>query len=265
MDKNQIWIDQVTRKWWFYLIILFVSFLPAYASQPYDPRDTPKLIGEVLSNSRVGDFPVVFPFFKIIPLLLIWRLVIRGKNAARWFNGYVAFTLLIYAVFQNSAFTESYGFAVITGNLVMFLLVSIFWVWDLFAQRTQYQLGGRPLWCYWVAPVAFLAFWMPVQQTNGSFVPDFSLLGLIANQAGLAFCMMMPVYLAVATLAYPAVNLPLLRVSGWVGAIIAFYNLLQYIMLPGYGWWMAILHLPLLTISLFAFYLGLKKHEAIGG
>jgi hypothetical protein len=220
-------------------------------------------VAEVLSKAVVYDFPAVYPFFKIIPLLLIWRLLIKGKDAGRWFSGYAACSFVIYALVQNAAQTKSYGFAVISGNMVLFLLVGGVWFWEMIVHRTQYQLVRRPRWRYWVVPLAFLSFWMPSSQQGGVIVPDFSPVGFFANEAGLTFCMMLPVYMAVTSLSYPDVNLPLLRISGWVGIVIGLFNILEFFTYPGYGWWMAILHLPLLSISLFSFFLGMKKPSPV--
>ncbi|MBE3559513.1 MAG: hypothetical protein IMW89_09835 [Ktedonobacteraceae bacterium] len=70
----------------------------------------------------------------------------------------------------------------------------------------------------------------------------------------ITFCMMLSVYLAVLTLASPTVDPVLLRVAGFIGTIIG----LLY-MMPLEGWWQSVVHLPLLSISLYAFVLGVRR------
>ena len=112
------------------------------------------------------------------------------------------------------------------------------------------------MWKYWVVPLAFLAFWYPLNQDT--FLPDFNPIYLFTNVAGLTFCMMTPVYLAILLLHYPQINIATLRVTGLAGIIIASYNiLLNFFMYPDLLWWNGVLHIPLLMISGYA--LGQKK------
>ena len=90
--------------------------------------------------------------------------------------------------------------------------------------------------------------------------PDFNPLGLFTNVAGVTFCMMTPVYVGLLTIYYPRVNITTLRVTSLVGLIIGLYNMnLNFIISPGILWWNGILHIPLLSISLYGLILSLKK------
>jgi hypothetical protein len=77
------------------------------------------------------------------------------------------------------------------------------------------------------------------------------------NEAGLTFCMMLPVYLAV--LASPSVDSTVLRVAGCIGALTGLLNVVEFFLNASYGWWMGIVHLPLLAMSIYAFVLGMQK------
>lgn len=91
-------------------------------------------------------------------------------------------------------------------------------------------------------------------------MPDFNPLYFFTNMAGLAFCLMTPVYLGILTLYHPRVNLATLRVTGLVGSIIGFYNILtNFIMFPELLWWNGVLHIPLITISIYGLVLSFKK------
>ena len=95
-----------------------------------------------------------------------------------------------------------------------------------------------------------------------TMAPDFNPIYIVTSGAGLAFCMMTPVYLAVLLAFYPRVNIPLLRVTALIGLIIGIYNaLVNFVFLPKVLWWNGILHLPLLAISLYALILAYRKLE----
>ena len=140
------------------------------------------------------------------------------------------------------------------------LLMHWYWfcVWEALAQKNDFTPRKQPLWKYWVVPFAFLAFWYPAN--SNTFMPDFNPLYIFTNAAGLFFCMMTPVYLAILTLYYPRVNMATLRVTSFVGLILAFYNILvNFVMFPEELWWNGVLHIPLITISIYAFVLLFEK------
>jgi hypothetical protein len=72
--------------------------------------------------------------------------------------------------------------------------------------------------------------------------------------------MMTPIYLAIFSLFYPRVNLPVLRITSFIGIIIGSTMMLT---VPGIGGplgsYLAFIHIPLLTISLYCFVLSFKK------
>ncbi|MCL4562439.1 MAG: hypothetical protein M1281_17730 [Chloroflexi bacterium] len=257
--------DRLARKWWFYLLIVILSFLPSYTTLPLNPVDTPKLVIEVLSRPLLHLTPTVFPIFKVIPILLFLGILLVGDRLARIFDGYVALIILLCATLQNIAFTQSFGFALLTGNLVIYCLLAVFWMWETVIQRNDLTYVPKPAWKYWVAPLAILAFWFPASLQGGIPSPDFSMAGLVANEAGVTFCMMLPVFLAILLLRSMRMNLALLRVSGFIGSITGLLNVGMVFMNPLYGWWMGVLHLPLLLISFYAFVISfLQKSEETG-
>jgi len=91
--------------------------------------------------------------------------------------------------------------------------------------------------------------------------PDFSPVHLLTNESGLTYCMMTPVILAMMTLYHPAVNLAVLRVSSFVGMMLGTMNMLMWFVVIPPGWWMGVLHIPLLAISVYAFVLAHQRGE----
>jgi len=251
-------LEAITRKWWFFVVVVLLFFIPSYSSKPYDPRWTSKLITAILSNPLIYTVPILMPVFKILPVLLIISLIIWGDRATRVFDAYVAVTILLFALFQNSAITVEYGFAVMLGNVLVYLLVAGAWFWEAVVKLNSFTPRRRPFWQYWVVPVAFLAFWFPFNTVT--LGPDFSFIQLAANSAGLTTCMMLPVYLAVLALYYPTVNTIVLRITALAGTITGLLNIMQWFISTSHPW-LGILHLPLLTISIYALVLSFRKKQ----
>lgn len=255
-------MENITRRWWFYLLFVLVSFIPAYTERPYFPWDTNKVIMEVLSNPVIYSFKSLYALFKLVPLILIVSLVLFKGKTTRPFYLWAGFNLLVTGIFQNMSRTPSYGFTVLPGNILMFVFLAVMWFVAAYKQPTDsLDLSLKaPRWRYWVILPAILAFWFPMKiGSAGVPVPSFTISGLFANEAGLTFCMMMAVYNAVLVLAYPRVDIPMMRVSGVTGFVIALLNGIQFLLSPQYGLWMAILHTPLLFISLNALLLSFPK------
>jgi hypothetical protein len=246
-------------KWWFYPLLMSLFFVRAYASRPYEVTEVMELIIATLSNPLIFRFPALMPVAKLIPVVLIAGLMIYGNRVRRLFNGYVALLYTLLALFQTTAVTESFGLVVITGNLILILLVALLWWWEVAAEKNDYEPVERPLWRWWVVPVALFAFLMPV---NKATMPDFNILGMLTNEAGLTYCMMTPVILGVCTLYYPRLNRSVFRISSVVGLIFGVVNMLTWFIIAPGGWWMGVLHLPLVLISFYAFLLSYKVLES---
>ena len=258
LEKIQIKLELITRKWWFFLFFILIQFIPPYASKGFEISEIGVVTGEVLSHSLVYNFSSFYPIFKALPLILVICIILLRNRVTRIFNIYVVSTYFLFAFLQNIAFTERYGLAIITINIVMFLLVALFWIWEAAIQKNDFTSPIKLSKKCWIIPLAFLAFWYPINpETMG---PDFNIFYLFTNEAGLTFCMMTPVYISLLILYYPRINLATLRVTSLVGAIIGFYNILtNFIMFPSLLWWNGILHLPLISISTYGLIISLKK------
>ncbi len=252
-------LERITRKWWFFLIIVLISFLSPYAQKPYDPRQISLVINTVLSQPLIYSLPALFPLFKIIPLALIVWVFVQPVKAQRWFSLYAALILFTTAFFQNAAITDQYGFAVITGNVILFCVLGVAWLAEALRPRSDFSARPLPRRAFILFPLMFIAFWMPIQPDTLRL--SFDPLLLFTNEAGLAFCMMLPVFTGVLVIFYPQVNLVLLRLSGFIGLLIALFNLLTHFVIIPANFWIGVLHLPLLLISLIAFILSLKRTD----
>lgn len=263
LDDVQRRLEVITRKWWFFLLVILLQFIPPYSSKGFVPAEIGMVTMEVLSHSLVYNYPSLFAIFKIIPIILVVSIIFLKNAVTRPFDVYVGIAYVLFAFLQNIAVTEKYGLGIISVNIIMFNLVAVFWFWEALIQKNDFTPLKQPLWRYWVVPVAFLAFWFPYGFSNGSMIPDFNPVYLLTNEAGLAFCMMTPVYLAILTLYHPRVNVATLRVTGLVGAVIGFYNVLaNFILYFSSLWWNGVLHMPLLAISVYGLVLSLRKSDS---
>ena len=254
-------LDALTKRWWLYLVLLLLFFLPTQAARDFDPRESIDLIGQVLSNPLIYAFPVLMPLAKAIPVVLIAGLLIFGNRVRRAFNGYVALLFLALAILQTTAVTDGYGLVVITGNLALVLVVGLVWAWEVLVERNDFTPRRHRWWQWWVVPMPAVALLAPVDARTMS--PDFTLAQLLGNEAGLTFCMITPVVLAVLTLYHTTVNLTVLRVSSFVGMLLGAVNMIVWFVVEPWGWWMGVLHVPLLSISIYGFVLGhLRGREA---
>jgi len=114
--------------------------------------------------------------------------------------------------------------------------------------RAHYIFVRLPAWRYWVLPLAFLAFWSPI---DAQLNPDFNPLLLLNSSFGVMFCPTTPVVIAILSLFYPRVGKHVLRITSFVGLIIGLFNALSYFIMPDYTLWNLFLHTPLILISLY--------------
>ena len=144
-------LDALTKKWWLYLVLLLLFFLPIQAARDFDPRESIDLIGQVLSNPLIYALPILMPVAKAVPVVLIAGLLIFGNRVRRAFNLYVALLFLALAILQTTAVTDKYGLVVITGNLALILVVGLVWAWEVIVERNDFTPRRHRWWKWWVS------------------------------------------------------------------------------------------------------------------
>jgi len=235
------------RELLFFIVLVFCTFLPTFASVPFQPQETPLIIIEVLKQVDTT-YAWLSPLIHISTLILIILLYKDGQKMGRITDIYFGILFLFFALSNNIAVTEQYGLVVITGNFIMFLAVGIFWIWEVYRPKNEYVFQRLSIWRYWVIPFIILAFWFPVGADLG---PNFDPLLLLTSSFGITFCPTTPLAIAVLTLIYPKVNMVLLKVTSFVGLIIGLFNLLSLFIMPSYTLWLFTLHTPLILISFY--------------
>jgi len=149
---------------------------------------------------------------------------------------------------NNIALTESYGWVVLTGNLVPMIIVTFLWFRETCKPENDYTIPRLPVWRYWVIPFAILAFWFPVSLDYG---PNFNTFLLLSSDYGIFFCPTIPVILALLTLSFPHINRLLLSTTSVVGLIMGLFNAITLLLEPDYTVWLFTLHTPLILISIY--------------
>jgi len=237
-----------SRKLLLVFMILFIFiFLPTFASLPVATNEIMLLIRDVLSQTSIA-YSWLGPLIHVTTIMLFIAVYRYGLKIGRAVDAYFGILFVFFAFSNNIAVTEKYGLVVITGNLVLILIVGLFWIWEVFRSENVYVFQSLPAWRYWVLPFAILAFWFPM---SSDFSPDFSPLLLLASSFGVMFCPTAPVAIALLTLIYPRVNVYVLSVTSFVGFLIGLFNAISLFIMPGYTLWILILHTPLIFISIY--------------
>lgn len=240
------------------LFVLLWFVIPPYASKGYRfPEEWQDVTFHVLGKAIVYSHSELYPIFKVIPIILLMAIIVFRNKVARLFSIYVAISYVIFALGQSISLTEKYGLAICTINLVMFLIVAAVWILEAIVLQNDFTPRKRPIWKYWVVPLALLVFWSPINLKTGK--PDFNPIYIFTSPAGVAFCLMTPVYVGLLTLYYPKVNMVTLRITSVVGLSIGIANMFtNFGMRPSTNWWNGILHIPLLVISLYGLIISLR-------
>jgi len=228
-----------------FIVLFLCIFLPPITSKPFPPQETPLVIRDVIIQTTYLWLSPIVHAATIILLIALYR---HGPKIGRIADAYFGILFLFFAFSQNIALTENYGLAVVTGNLVLVLIVGLFWMWEVFRPRNEYVFQRLPLWRYWVIPFSILAFWFPL---NPDASPNFSPLLLLTSSFGVQVCPTAPVVIAILTLIYPRVNRYILTVTSFVSLLIGLFNVMSLFVMPGYTLYVLILHTPLIFISIY--------------
>lgn len=251
-------LESLTSKWWFYLVMGVLFFLPAYSNIKYQSTEIPKIIVEVLKNPIICSFPIIFPVIKLLMLIMVFRIFIGNVRTNRTFAFFIFVLLLAVSLFQNSAFTDNYGFVFLTGNIILQMTVAFSWLWEAVSVKNVYP-KLKDIGIKWIlTPLVLLAFWFPM---NNAVKPDFSIATLFANEAMLTYCMITPILLFILIIAYPRVNIVTFRISRFVGLLFGCMNMITWFILDRGYWWLGILHLPLFLLAVLAMFMKSKYLE----
>lgn len=245
-------LDKATEKWWFYLLVLLLFFVvPSYTQKGASYQESQNIIKEVLTNPLIYGFTPLLWVSKAVFVLLVLLIIFQGKRMSRAFAVVTAVYYVGIAIFQNTAQTSTYGLTILSGNVLLMLLVAASWIVEALKPKNKFAPIEVPPWKWWVLPLAGLAFWFPVDASGSS--PQFTLANLVSNGSMLTYCMVTPVVLAILIIFHPRVNRTTMRVTSYVGIMFGATNIVEWFVLYPTMWWMGVMHVPLITISLCAF------------
>lgn len=247
MTKQTNKLERITRKWWFFAILIGAQFLILpFSTRNFDFNNIGNIINTTLSNSLQGKMYDYYIYFQAPVIIVLLLLFVLKNKFAKIFNIYVLLSYVAFAVLQNIAFTETYGLSVVTINVFMFLLVAFVWLKEVLYPKNDYTFSNLNWKQSWLILLALIAFWAPL--SKGVF--DFNPKHLLYSGSSLAFCLMTPVYLTIMTLNIPQINVATYRITAIVGVIIGFYNMMLFQNPNTVS--LATLHIPLLIISFWA-------------
>ena len=240
-------LKKISARWWFFaLLLLAQTVLMPFASRNFAPQDIGRIIPFTLANApqmQLGDWNILFQSVSLLFLVLL--LVFRNR-VRTLFNAYVALSYLAFAFIQNVAFTEQYGFSVVTVNLVMFLFVAYVWIREALRPQGSYDFGNFR-WKYaWMIALALFAYWCPFTLRGEA---DLNPLHFFTHNTATAFCLTTPAFLTILTLNIPKINIVTYRITAIIGTIMGIYNMFNF--LNPHTVYVGIMHIPLLTISLY--------------
>jgi hypothetical protein len=250
-DRIQGNLELVSRKWWFYILLCLLFFIPSYGARGFDTRQSSALVEAVLRHPFIYSLSPVFPLLKLLPVLLMVLVVVFRNRFRMVLHAYVTLLLLAIAVFQNSASTERVGLAILTGNVALMTIAALSWLWETISRKGDYSRAYPTFWKWPFFALGFFAFWFPANSATAA--PDFNPAYIAANESMVTACMVLPVVLAFLLLYFPRVNIVTFRVSAFVGTLLGVVNVVTWFVLNPSMWWMGVLHLPLLTISILSF------------
>ncbi|MHA1250036.1 MAG: hypothetical protein ACTSRP_08615 [Candidatus Helarchaeota archaeon] len=138
-NKIQEKLDKITRKFWYYLIILLLwFFIPLYVSENYDYTKITQIMNEALMYGLVP-YTNIQPILHIIIVINVICIFVFKNKFKKIFNCWVAVNFLLVAFLQNIVLTSSFGLVILTSNLVLFVIVGIFWIWEFIVSKNLFH------------------------------------------------------------------------------------------------------------------------------
>ncbi|RKY21198.1 MAG: hypothetical protein DRP62_08130 [Planctomycetota bacterium] len=143
-------LERITLKWWFFLLFVLIQFIPPYASKGYKfPEEWGSVISQAIGKAVIYSHSELYPIFKIIPIILLIGIIVLRNKVARLFSIYVSISYVLFAFGQSISVTEKYGVAICPINVIMFLAVAVFWIWEAVVLKNDFTFKKQPIWKYW--------------------------------------------------------------------------------------------------------------------
>lgn len=253
--------ENFLTSWKFFLLLVLLQFiLMPVATKGFKFEAAGDLIFYTLGRAFIMDMYSYAVYFQIVMILALVAVIIWKEKVSRCFTGLAGCFYLLYAVIQNMAVTEQYGFSMVTVNVVMMSFVAFVWLRAAWMGNNIFSFDNITRKTAWTIPVAFFCLWWPMNMSTA--LPDFRLHYLWDSGSVLGFCPMTPLFLTLLILSKQSASRVVLRVTAMVGVIIGCYNMGNFA--TDAGLYLGLYHLPLLGMSIFALLSSKrKKNESV--
>lgn len=256
MTKKR-WENFLTS-WKFFLLLVLLQFvLMPVSTQNFRFEGIGDLISYTLGHAFIMNMYRYAPCFQLVMIPALIAVVVWKGKFSRCFATMVGCFYLLYAVIQNMAVTDRYGFSLVTVNVVMMSFVAYVWLRAAWKGNIRFTFDNIGWQTGWMIPVAVFCVWWPMDMKT--VFPDFSLHYLWDSGSTMGFCPMTPVFLTLLMLSKEGSNRMVLRVTAMVGVIIGFYNMGNFS--TDAGFYLGLYHLPLLCMSVFALLISSKRKK----
>jgi hypothetical protein len=242
---------------WIYIVILLSSFIPAYTKIPMNPHESYKIIAEVLSKPIIYQFNYLFPVAKLFLLLFFIGTIFLKNKFAKTYSIMAVMLLFPVIFFQNMSNNTSYGFTILLGNIIAQTIIVILFLWEIKINKNDFSEYKISMINILTLVLGILAFWMPSK--DGKMY--FNIRDILFNEAGLTFCMIMPIIIASLLMYYKTINITLLKIISFISIYYGLLNQMTWFILNPIYWWMGILHLPLLINGIIGFIMAIKEEK----
>lgn len=242
----------LSERAWFRVLVALLLVMPVVGIQSVPSQETSQAISQVLSDPVARQVPVLLPVAKLALLLaFLLPLLLRPEQAGKALLGYYSVILVVVGIFQNMSLSTDYGFVWVIGNTAVQCLVAGFVAAALRrvdGDGMAWRVHAARMWL--VAPM-LLALVEPYGVGEaGNLVPMFDT-SVLVNDTGVTYCMITPVVLGSMLVlgmdegpARGAVSL-----ASYVGLLFGLLNMLTWFVFAPASWWMGVLHLPLVVVS----------------
>ncbi|MGP6174621.1 hypothetical protein [Corynebacterium sp. A21] len=253
------------RRWWPTRALIIIAFMiPLYSSSGYAPTETTRIITSTLRDPLINQWGLLRPIttgLLAAMVLLAFFSAFTGRNRSKREEQNVARVILVaYALFllatgflQNMSFAGEGDFTWVLGNTLVSVIVAVVLLPDIVhrfstVRRQDFRPGMS-----WTLALGLLAFIAPYSSSEaGALLPPGMGEQLLIGTSGITYCFLTPVFLAVLLCFHPGIHSGTLSVIGFAGLGFGLFNMMTWFLIQPDSWWMGVLHLPLLILSISA-------------
>ncbi|MEE1272949.1 MAG: hypothetical protein UHI81_00435 [Olegusella sp.] len=243
--------DKKHKHTWLSYLAGLLLIAPCYATGNLPPQEISRAISEVLSDPLAVQAPALLPVAKaLLTLAMLSPLLLRGDKARKALYAYYTAILVAVGFLQNMSHTADYGFVWVVGNTAIQLLVAAGFIRALACEHDGWDLELHPERLWLVAPMALALVEPYTAAANGTLVFAFDA-SILANDTGVTYCMITPVVLGTMLIWGMEVGAGSSAISfaSYVGLLFGILNLVTWFVFDPASWWMGVLHLPLVIVS----------------